>query len=200
MLRCLSYSNDNTCQSSLLSLSTFFFLALCFLISCPGAFIIGHLSSVQVVDWGRGRGGTNWHAATTLLTTPTNGYDRLAHSIELERRTPFYHLNFLQKTARRYDVIKLGDKGQAIRATPFPLNLRAQKWCHRLSAGFVISAHKVWGEKQQQQNTVNTKKPWERIKNVSSRKKKGIKSNWHKKDASETTRHQKVTTQSQQNA
>lgn len=49
VVQCLSYSNNNTHQSSLPSL---FFLALCFLISCPGAFIIGHLSSVEVVDCG----------------------------------------------------------------------------------------------------------------------------------------------------
>lgn len=34
----------------------FFYSPLCFLISCPGAFIIGHLSSVQVVDSGGGWG------------------------------------------------------------------------------------------------------------------------------------------------
>lgn len=51
MLRWLSYSNNNTRQSSSpLSLPSFF-SPLCFLISCPGAFIIGHLSSVQLVDW-----------------------------------------------------------------------------------------------------------------------------------------------------
>lgn len=49
VVQCLSYSNNNTHQSSLPSL---FFLALCLLISCPGAFIIGHLSSVEVVDCG----------------------------------------------------------------------------------------------------------------------------------------------------
>lgn len=41
-----------TIASSLLS-SPITFLALCFLISCPDAFIIGHLSSVDVVEGGQ---------------------------------------------------------------------------------------------------------------------------------------------------
>lgn len=84
MLQYLSYSNDNTRQSSLLFPFPSFFSPLCFLISCPGAFIIGHLSSAQVVDSGR----HNWHSSTTSLATPTDGHDWLAHSGVLEHKTP----------------------------------------------------------------------------------------------------------------
>lgn len=48
----LSYSNNNNQPVySPLSLPSLFSLCA-FLISCPGAFIIGQLSSAQVVDWG----------------------------------------------------------------------------------------------------------------------------------------------------
>ena len=56
VLRCLSYSNNNTRQSSLLSPS-FFLSPLCLLISCPGAFIMGPLSPVKVGAPGGGGGG-----------------------------------------------------------------------------------------------------------------------------------------------